>query len=88
VFHAQPNVLNFRNDDDLGIMVPGFTFTIEPVIKKGTSEYITWPDDWTLAAQDGLLSCQYEHTLLITKDGVEILTKKFPNSPKYFWELE
>jgi methionyl aminopeptidase len=88
VFHAQPNVLHFRNDDDLGIMVPGFTFTIEPVIKKGTSEYITWPDDWTLAAQDGLLSCQYEHTLLITKDGVEILTKKFPNSPKYFWELE
>jgi methionyl aminopeptidase len=44
-------------------------------------------DKWTAATQDGRRSAQFEHTLLITEDGVEALTGKLPDSPKYFWEV-
>jgi methionyl aminopeptidase len=47
---------------------------------------IFWPDDWTATTADGLPSAQFEHTLLITEDGVEALTGKLPTSPKYSWE--
>ena len=46
-----------------------------------------WPDKWTAATSDGLQSAQFEHTLLITAQGVEILTQKLPTSPKYSWEV-
>ncbi len=67
-------------------MQPGHTFTIEPMICLGSVDYITWKDKWTVATADGLPSAQFEHTLLITDTGVDILTAKLPDSPKYFWE--
>lgn len=66
-------------------MEPGHTFTIEPMICMGTAKPVTWPDQWTAATNDGLPTAQFEHTLLITEDGVEALTAKLPDSPKYTW---
>lgn len=86
VFHTTPNVVHYRNSDAAGIMQPGITFTIEPMISEGTPKNVTWPDDWTAATADGKRCAQFEHTLLITEDGVERLTGKLPDSPKFFWE--
>jgi len=86
VFHATPNVLHYKNKQRSGIMVPGHTFTIEPMICMGSAVPVTWPDKWTSATSDGGATAQFEHTLLITETGVEELTAKLPSSPKYAWE--
>lgn len=86
VFHTTPNVMHFRNNEPAGVLKPGVTFTIEPMINEGTHKNLTWPDDWTATTLDGKRSAQFEHTLLITEDGVERLTGKIESSPKYFWE--
>lgn len=86
VFHTTPNVLHFHNNEPAGLLRPGMTFTIEPMINEGTHKNITWPDDWTAVTLDGKRSVQFEHTLLIVEDGVEVLTKRLENSPKLFWE--
>jgi methionyl aminopeptidase len=72
-FHCAPFVKHYRNDDTL-MLVPGMIFTIEPMITEGTSECYEWSDEWTVVTKDGSLSAQFEHTVLITKNGVEILT--------------
>ena len=69
-------------------MAPGHTFTIEPMICEGDASYVMWPDDWTATTLDGKRSAQFEHTLLITEDGVEALTGKMETSPVQFWERE
>ena len=86
IFHTTPNILHYRNSQRLGIMAPGHTFTIEPMICLGSAEYVMWPDKWTATTTDGLPSAQFEHTLLITETGVDILTQKSASSPKYSWE--
>ena len=86
VFHAYPNILHYKNRQDLGVMAVGHTFTIEPMICLGSSTPVTWPDKWTAATADGKATAQFEHTLLITEGGVEALTAKLPTSPQYFWE--
>eukprot|EP00803_Ostreobium_quekettii_P011057 evm.model.scf_76.9 EVM.evm.TU.scf_76.9 scf_76:65912-67467(-) len=73
VFHAGPYVLHHRNQEP-GKMRAGQTFTIEPILCAGQPSYKTWKDDWTVVDTKGNLSAQYEHTLLVTQDGVEILT--------------
>jgi len=88
VFHANPNILHYRNSEPAGKMQPGHTFTIEPMICEGAASYLMWPDDWTATTKDGGRSAQFEHTLLITKDGVEALTGKIETSPVQFWERE
>ena len=87
-FHTNPNILHYRNSEPNGQMATGHTFTIEPMICEGTSKPLTWPDDWTATTQDGKRSAQFEHTLLITGEGVEALTGKTEDSPLQFWELE
>lgn len=72
-FHSAPQVLHCRNREP-GVMVPGLTFTIEPMLTLGSPEAEVWADGWTAAASDGSLSAQEEHTVVITEDGVEILT--------------
>ena len=52
----------------------GMTFTIEPMLNLGVREWEMWGDDWTVVTRDGLRSAQFEHTLLVTRDGAEILT--------------
>lgn len=84
-FHCAPQVPHYARNRAAGIMKPGMVFTIEPMINAGSYQCITWPDDWTSSTKDGKVSAQFEHTLLITNDGVEILTvknKKSPGSPK------
>lgn len=87
VFHTTPNVLHYRNKNKSGVMAPGHTFTIEPMICMGKADVLKWDDDWTATTRDGLQSVQFEHTLLITETGVEALTAKLPDSPKYSWEI-
>ncbi len=56
------------------IMLPGMTFTIEPMLTLGTHDYRMWDDGWTAVTADGSWTAQFEHTLLVTEDGAEILT--------------
>jgi methionyl aminopeptidase len=73
-FHMLPYLIPYRNSFDQGDMMPGHVFTIEPALCQGTGEHQVWPDEWTAVTKDGGLSAQFEHTLLITNNGVEILT--------------
>ncbi|KAF2000706.1 methionine aminopeptidase [Amniculicola lignicola CBS 123094] len=81
LFHCAPNVPHYAKNKAVGTAKPGVCFTIEPMISLGTHKDKTWPDDWTSVTQDGTLTAQFEHTLLVTEDGVEILTARFPDSP-------
>ncbi|XP_028795388.1 methionine aminopeptidase 1B, chloroplastic-like [Neltuma alba] len=73
VFHSEPIIFHHRNDKP-GCMVEGQTFTIEPILTMGSIECITWPDNWTTVTADGSPAAQFEHTILITRTGAEILT--------------
>lgn len=73
-FHEPPQVLHSRNNLHL-TLVPGMTFTIEPMINEGSPEGVIDPmDEWTARTVDGKASAQWEHTILITENGHEILT--------------
>ena len=63
-------------------MKAGHIFTIEPMINAGVHKDITWPDNWTAVTADGQRSAQFEHTILITETGYELLTARLPDSPK------
>jgi methionyl aminopeptidase len=56
------------------LLEPGMTFTVEPMITLGAIDYDVWDDGWTVTTKDKRRSAQFEHTLLVTADGVEILT--------------
>ena len=86
LFHTNPNVLHYKNSEPNGVMAVGHTFTIEPMICEGTIQSNLWADDWTAVTKDGGRSAQFEHTLLITEDGVEALTGKIESSPLQPWE--
>jgi methionyl aminopeptidase len=85
VFHTTPNILHYRNNEP-GKMEVGHVFTIEPMICEGTEKHVEWRDAWTATTIDGKRSAQFEHTLLITEDGVEALTGRLPTSKPFFWE--
>lgn len=72
-FHEAPHILHYENEEG-GIMKPGMVFTIEPMLCEGSGEAALWNDGWTATTVDGKRSAQFEHTVLITEDGVEILT--------------
>lgn len=74
VFHADPVILHCRNNES-GRMMLNQTFTIEPMLTMGSLKPVMWDDNWTVVTQDGSLSAQFEHTILITEGGAEILTK-------------
>nr|CAD1819216.1 unnamed protein product [Ananas comosus var. bracteatus] len=74
VFHSEPLILHHRNDKS-GRMVEGQTFTIEPILTMGSIECVTWEDGWTTVTADGGRAAQFEHTILITRTGAEVLTK-------------
>jgi len=86
VFHTNPTILHYRNNQPNGTMQVGHTFTIEPMICEGTAEHIMWPDKWTAATKDGKRSAQFEHTFLMTESGLEALTGKLDTSPKQWFE--
>ena len=72
LFHCLPNVPHYGKNKAVGMMKPGHVFTIEPMINMGTWHDTLWPDDWTAVTKDGRRSAQFEETLLITEDGVEV----------------
>ncbi|ORX58315.1 methionyl aminopeptidase 1 [Hesseltinella vesiculosa] len=74
LFHCAPNVPHYANNKAVGILKPGHVFTIEPMICEGTWRDQLWPDNWTAVTADGKRSAQFEHTMLVTETGVEILT--------------
>lgn len=73
-FHEEPQVLHYGSPSTGAILEPGMTFTIEPMINAGKRNVTLLPDDWTVITKDRSLSAQWEHTILVTEDGVEILT--------------
>jgi methionyl aminopeptidase len=73
-FHSGLIVPHFDDPDVSITMEEGMTFTIEPMLTLGTIEYHMWPDGWTVLTADGKRTAQFEHTLLVTADGYEILT--------------
>lgn len=75
VLHENLSVSHIRQPDLGPRLVPGMTFTIEPMINEGTYEWILLPDGWTVITADGKLSVQFEHTIAITRNGPDILTR-------------
>jgi methionyl aminopeptidase len=73
-FHSGLVVPHFDDPDVKVIMEPGMTFTIEPMLTLGTIAYDIWPDGWTAVTKDRKRTAQFEHTILVTPDGYEILT--------------
>ena len=55
-------------------LLPGMIFTIEPMLTEGSAACAEWSDGWTVVTRDGGRSAQFEHTVLITEDGVDVLT--------------
>lgn len=73
-FHNGLVVLHYDEPGVDTIIEPGMTFTIEPMINLGSLEYDMWDDGWTVATRDRKWTAQFEHTLVVTDDGAEILT--------------
>ncbi len=74
-FHEDPQVLHYGKPSTGIILETGMTFTIEPMINTGKAAIKLLPDKWTVVTKDRSLSAQWEHTLLVTDDGYEILTQ-------------
>jgi len=72
--HEAPNVLHFGRPGTGEVLREGMTFTIEPMINQGTRRVSTSEDGWTVVTDDGKLSAQFEHTVAVTRTGVEVLT--------------
>lgn len=73
-FHEPPQVLHYGERDTGPILRPGMVFTIEPMINAGTYKTVLLEDNWTAITADNKLSAQWEHTILVTETGHEILT--------------
>ncbi|MCF0224212.1 MAG: M24 family metallopeptidase, partial [Fibrobacter sp.] len=73
-FHEEPTLLHFRNDFMKPFIEVGHVFTIEPMINAGRAATKVLSDGWTAVTRDGSLSAQWEHTVVRTKNGIEILT--------------
>ncbi len=73
-FHEEPQVLHYVNPDNEVTLQEGMTFTIEPMINTGKRHVKLKKDGWTVLTKDGQLSAQWEHTILVTKNGYEVLT--------------
>ena len=75
--HEEPSVFNFRTDELPNVTLrPGMTLAIEPILNAGSKACRTLRDRWTVVTRDGSLSAQWEHTVLVTSDGCEILTDR------------
>ncbi len=75
VFHAAPQVPHYYEPYLEVVMEPGMVFTIEPMITMGSVQPVIWDDGWTAVTADGSRTAQFEHTVLVTATGVEVLTR-------------
>jgi methionyl aminopeptidase len=73
-FHSGLVIPHFDDPTYDTVVEPGMTFTIEPMLNLGTHAWDMWEDDWTVVTKDRRMSAQFEHTLLVTDTGAEILT--------------
>ena len=73
-FHSGLVIPHYDQPHYADEIVPGMTFTIEPMLNLGTHEWTMWDDGWTVVTKDLRRSAQFEHTLLVTADGAEVLT--------------
>jgi len=73
-FHEDPQVLHYGNRDTGLELRPGMTLTVEPMVNAGKPNVKLLPDGWTVVTKDHKLSAQWEHTVLVTEDGYEVLT--------------
>ena len=73
-FHGRLVVLHYDEPSVYTVLEEGMTFTIEPMITLGSIDYDVWPDGWTVTTKDKLRTAQFEHTLVVTADGAEIVT--------------
>ncbi len=76
VFHEEPQVLHYGTPGTGMELKEGMTFTIEPMINAGKRHVRQLPDGWTVVTKDRSLSAQWEHTILVTENGYEVLTKR------------
>ncbi|MDT0497267.1 type I methionyl aminopeptidase [Algiphilus sp. W345] len=76
IYHEDPQVLHYGRPGTGLELIPGMTFTIEPMLNAGRAEVRLLPDGWTVVTKDHSLSAQWEHTVLVTDDGVEVLTHR------------
>ena len=75
--HEEPSVFNFRTNDLPNVKLrPGMTLAVEPILNAGSNACRTLKDRWTVVTKDGSLSAQWEHTIVVTSDGCEILTDR------------
>ena len=81
VFHEDPQVLHYGTPGTGERLEEGMTFTIEPMINAGRRHVKILPDGWTVITRDRRPSAQWEHTLLVTRDGSEILTRPGRGAP-------
>ncbi|MWA01138.1 type I methionyl aminopeptidase [Actinomadura sp. LD22] len=73
-FHSGLVVPHYDDPNATTVIEPGMTFTVEPMLTLGTYDYDIWDDGWTVVTKDRRRTAQFEHTLLVTEDGHEILT--------------
>jgi methionyl aminopeptidase len=73
-FHSGLVIPHYDDPSYDTLMQPGMTFTIEPMLNLGTHQWEMWDDGWTVVTRDRRLSAQFEHTLLVTDSGAEVLT--------------
>ena len=85
-FHSSPNVLHFGKKKTGAVLEKGMFFTIEPMVNLGKPETKILSDNWTAVTKDKSLSAQFEHTVAVTSEGVEILTLSPKN--KFFPDLK
>ena len=75
IYHDDPQVLHYGRPGEGVVLKEGMTFTIEPMINEGTRHTRVLPDGWTVVTKDRKLSAQWEHTVAVTANGAEILTR-------------
>lgn len=80
VFHEEPQVVHYGKPDTGLVLEEGMTFTIEPMVNAGKRHTKLLKDGWTVETKDKRLTAQWEHTMVVTKDGVEILTARTEES--------
>lgn len=89
LFHCSPNIPHYKRNKAVGKLKPNMVFTIEPMINMGSWKDKTWSfDGWTAVTVDGKHSAQFEHTVLVTNSGVEILTARTNKSAPLWWEID
>jgi methionyl aminopeptidase len=81
-FHEEPQVLHYGRPGTLEELRPGMIFTVEPMINAGRRDIRELADGWTIVTKDHSLSAQWEHTVLVTDSGYEILTQSAGTPPK------